>query len=60
MTGSDASLRAHLRAIRTAVAGIGLAILTAALTEEGSLGFHLFIATVLVIAYSFVPTALDS
>ncbi len=60
MTKSDASLQAHLRAIRTAVAGVALAILVAGANDIGSLGFWLLVVTVLVIAYSFVPTVLNS
>lgn len=49
--------QSHLRAIRTSVVGVGLAIVTAALiSADEPMGFGLFIVTVIVLAYSFVPT----
>ncbi|MBO4247400.1 hypothetical protein IL252_06130 [Halomicrobium sp. IBSBa] len=42
------------------MAGIGLAILTMGIIGESGLDFPLLIVTVLVIAYSFLPTILDN
>ncbi|ACV46546.1 hypothetical protein Hmuk_0412 [Halomicrobium mukohataei DSM 12286] len=42
------------------MAGIGLAILTMGILGESGLDIFLLIITVLVIAYSFVPTVLNS
>lgn len=57
MTDDDSSLlMAHLRAIRTAIVGLALAVITVGLIIEGdSLGFPFFLITILVCSYAFVP-----
>lgn len=56
--GEDANpvLMAHLRAIRTAIVGLALAVITAGLVIQGDpLDFPLFVITILVCLYSFIP-----
>jgi hypothetical protein len=52
----------HLRAIRTAIAGLALAVLAGSeiIAFGDSFGELLLILTILVIAYSFVPTLYNS
>ena len=46
----------HLRAIRTAIIGLALAVLTTGLVIVGDpLGFQFLIVTILICLYSFVP-----
>lgn len=55
------SRNAHLRAIRTAIASLALAIITAGLViNNDSEAFSLFLITILVLVYSFVPTIRDA
>lgn len=60
MTDDQITLRAHLRSIRTALVAMAVSILTAALiiANEDGLGFPLFVITLLVCAYAFVPPLL--
>lgn len=47
---------AHLRAIRTAIVGLALAVITVGLIIEGDpLDFPFFTITILVCLYAFVP-----
>ncbi len=49
-------LTAHLRAIRTALVGVALAVVTTGLGIEGDpLAFHFSVLTLLVCLYAFVP-----
>lgn len=62
MSSDDEPLtNAHLRAIRSTIAAVALAILTAALIlhDEG-LAFPFLIVTIGVLIYSFIPTLLAS
>ena len=56
MDNDESSLLiAHLRAIRTAIVGLALAVITAGLIIQGEpLELHFLILTILVCAYSFV------
>ncbi len=55
------SRNAHLRAIRTAIASLALAIITAGLViNNDPEAFSLFLITILVLVYSFVPTIRDA
>lgn len=58
---NDGSVRgADVRAIRTAIVGLALAIMTAALIHSSDPEtFWLLIVTLIVIAFSFVQTLLD-
>ena len=60
MTGEHTTLHAHLRSIRTALVAMALSILATGLiiADESGLGFPLFIITLLVCGYAFVPTLL--
>lgn len=52
------SYEAHLRAIRSAIAALALAVLSASLIIRGDeFGFWFGIITLLLVVYSFVPTA---
>lgn len=53
----NSRLNAHLRAIRTAIVGLALGVVTAGLVvaDEG-MAFPLFIVTCLVVGYAFFPT----
>lgn len=53
----NSQLNANLQAIRTAIVGVALGVVTAALIlHNESLAFPLFIVTCLVSGYAFVPT----
>lgn len=58
MTDEQALLRTHLRSIRTALVAMAASILTTGLiiADEDGFGFPLFIITLLICAYAFVPT----
>ncbi|MCX2819777.1 hypothetical protein EGH25_10495 [Haladaptatus sp. F3-133] len=60
MTDEQDLLRAHLRSIRTALVAMAVSILTTGLiiADEDGLGFPLFIITLLICAYAFVPPLL--
>lgn len=48
----------HFRAIRTSIAALALAVLSAPLIiNNDHLGFYLFILTLIIIFYSFIPTS---
>lgn len=58
---SNPTNKAHLRAIRSTIAALALAVLAAALIlHDEPLAFPFLIATVVVLIYSFVPTLLHS
>lgn len=58
---SKSSNKAHLRAIRSTIAALALAVLAAALIlHDEPLAFPFLIATIVVLIYSFVPTLLHS
>lgn len=52
----------HLRAIRTAIAGLAIAVLASGwmIAIGNSLGILLWIFDLIVVVYSFVPTLVDS
>lgn len=51
----------HLRAIRSAVAALAVAVLAAPLLMANDhYGFALFLITLVLVLYSFVPTLLHS
>lgn len=52
----------HLRAIRTAIAGLAIAVLASGwmIAIENSFGIVLWIFGLIVVGYSFVPTLVDS
>jgi hypothetical protein len=53
----NSQLNANLQAIRTAIVGVALGVVTAALiVHNESLAFPLLIVTCLVSGYAFVPT----
>jgi hypothetical protein len=57
MSDADAKRFAHLRAIRTAVVGLALGVVTAALVlHDEPLAFPSLIATLVILLYSFLPT----
>jgi hypothetical protein len=57
----DSLLFAHLRAIRTAIIGLALAVITTGLVIQGEpLDFPFLILTILVCLYSFVPPLIRS
>jgi hypothetical protein len=60
MTDKEISLHAHLRSIRTALVAMSVSILATGLiiADESGLGFPLFIITLLVCGYAFIPTLL--
>ena len=62
MDGSQRlSYEAHLRAIRSAIVALALAVVAAPfLLEQETLGLLLLVGTLVAIAYSFVPTLLES
>lgn len=50
----------HLRAIRTTMAALALAVLAAPLLmADDHYGFALFLITIVLVGYSFVPTLLN-
>ncbi|WP_323677155.1 hypothetical protein [Halorubellus sp. PRR65] len=56
-TEPSPELNSHLRAIRTAIVGVALGVVTAALIVHNEpLAFPLLIMTCLVSGYAFVPT----
>lgn len=56
MTGEQTVLLAHLRSIRTALVAVAVSVLaTGLIIREDPLAFPLFIASLLVCAYAFVP-----
>jgi hypothetical protein len=61
MTDKQTTLHAHLRSIRTALVAMAVSILATGLiiADEDGLGFPLFIITLLVCGYAFVPTLLS-
>lgn len=60
MVDEELIFRAHLRSIRTALVAMAMSILATGLiiADEDGLGFPLFIMTLLVCAYAFVPPLL--
>ena len=62
MRGNDEMTHnAHLRSIRSAIVGTALAMLTGALVlHDEPLAFPMLILTLIVVAYSFVPTLIHS
>lgn len=50
----------HLRAIRTAIAALALAVLSAPfIMVNDSTGFYLSILTIVLVVYSFAPTLMN-
>ena len=60
MTDEEINLHAHLRSIRTALVAMAISILATGLiiADESGLGFPLFVITLLVCGYAFIPTLL--
>ncbi|ERG93958.1 hypothetical protein [Haloquadratum walsbyi] len=58
MTDEQITLDVHLRSIRTALIAMAISILTTGLiiADESGLGFPLFVITLLVCGYAFIPT----
>lgn len=61
MTEIDSSVKAPLLGIRTAITGLGFAILTSVLIENGGiLGFILLYTTIIVLLYSIIGPLIKS
>ena len=60
MSDDDSIRGSDIRAIRTAIVGLALAVMAAALAHIGDpMGFSLFVVMLVVLAYSFVQTMFD-
>lgn len=60
VTDEQITLHAHLRSIRTALVAMAGSILATGLiiADESGLGFPLFVITLFVCGYAFIPTLL--
>ena len=58
---SEAPYGAHLRAIRSAIAALAIAVIAVPLImADEHHGFVLFLVTLILVLYSFIPTLLHS